>query len=331
MSSHFLQSAYLDAMNKRKATKTKAPLMHTKVHLPTQTAQASKANSNIMISVEDGTKFVKGPLLKIWERFIIFTDSKRQIYGKRTFDAHSSASKTMHLQKILRFCEHFGFLNENLVTPGEIAKLFTQCTQIHSSIREILERMHCEEFLLRKRLVNSEFRLCDFLNFMVRLAVLLFSRPPFEPKDEYKTTLEKIKAFIKHFRLDDLEHVQATLDQAKGENCIKKSKNAFLKKNHGIVRKARSNFEGLNGWENEYMTSLEISDAELEPFIEILLVKRPAYRELSSTFIDVKVQIGKSYRYKISVLNDGGKTKKYQVESKDSHVVSLGKNLPKLS
>ena len=71
------------------------------------------------------------------------------------------------------------------------------------------------------------------------------------------------------------------------------------------------------------MLSSRISDAELEPFIGILLVKRPAYRELSSDFIDVKVQIGKSYRYRISVLNDGGKTKKYEVESKDSHVISL--------
>lgn len=266
-----------------------------------------------------------GPLYAIFARFSHILDDHRQFKtSKITFEMKRSANRTMGLCKVLKFCEHFGILDHHLVSRGEIKVIFSMISRMHSSSDHDTCAAHkcCEDFIKQKRMLTSDLIYSDFLKFVCRLAILIFSRAPMEPNNEFPTLRKKVEEFVKWFKLDNPRFIRKKLDEAKHEDVLGKAKIPYLKRNtnfeHGISARG---FYGCETWEADCLHSLEIGDEELQPLLDVSFLQCRDFTKYDGPFINCgTVYIGREYLYKITITNTSSKSSNFTLISLDSMV-----------
>lgn len=144
----------------------------------------------------------------------------------------------------------------------------------------------------RIKLLNIE----EFTDVFARIAILLFSRKPFSDKLHKENDREKVKAFIKEFRLDDGVYITQKIESAKKnkKGVNEKRFQQYLRKGGGLTAKG---FGGAQEWVcgkdgkrkivpmlEKKLPHVDVSQSTLGPLNELY------YKEKKTDFVKIKTK-----------------------------------------
>lgn len=147
--------------------------------------------------------YIDGPLKLIFDHFKTREDPKLQ-YSSLTelsFDDIQRANETLSQKELLYFAAYFGIISEKVCSNAELLSIAAPVKDTINTQRDAnFDRM-------------SDLELTDFVEIMARVAYYVFPRLPGN-KQKHQTEInkvsmqDKIDAFMKYFKFDDLEYVR---------------------------------------------------------------------------------------------------------------------------
>jgi len=230
---------------------------------------------------------VLGPLIKLYRHFSNYCESWRQFDDADLFETKSIANRMMSLCELFCCCEHMGMMHQDdYLTYAELAMLW--------GIVKKKNMVEDENVEVSKRI--KLLNIGEFTDVFARIALLLFSRKPFCEKLSGGGDREKVKAFIKEFRLDDEAYITQKIDKAKKnkKGVEEKRFQQYLRKGGGLTAKgfgsAQKWVQGKDGKRKSIpmlekeLPHVNVSQSTLAPLNELY------YKEMKTDFVKIKTK-----------------------------------------
>lgn len=225
----------------------------------------------------DNGPFIYGPILILFQHFAKFADDSHRHKG---FDSMKHDVTTMRVQEMMYFCEHMGLFHDDILTKCEAVYLYG--------------------WVLRS-IPDKVFELEDFIEFLARVALTIFSRPPLA-ENTIRSPTEKIDAFVKWFGLHDIPHAKDMVEKAKSRFDYFEEEELFLRKGHGLAQ--GNAYVILDG--EMRRTEEIITDVDKKSLLQCVYRHPEAiFKPYRGSFIDCAIVCPskRTYTYKLSLSN----------------------------